>query len=758
MILNLTGVGDKAVHIREGILNAKPKKNHLTYTDHEHLRSTTYYYTPKVGQSEAKAESRLKYSYQNYMTEPSPFDYYGTPEYDEKVAEFAQKATDVWVANQKLYSKLKKKRSDKRLDDPLDQDITLSLEAPEIEDIKDNPDAIAARLLETSLEMVRLYTNKKEICNDLHIKMHLDTDNPHAHIRIGYYNRFGEPLRLAQCAKKLGNVHYQMEQNVRKFPWLSKIRTNAWEEQGRLIPEDVSKPIVDKVVSILQQYENDPINARKALVAAGITTNPLHIRNRLENIEFTYKGETISTKYNFPKESLPLAFKHIELMDFHKETKIDVSNMIPTLEEILNKHKNKSITELNKQLNSLGFLLEPNIKKDGNHGWAFVWKDTNSRLKSSRIDFNQSNYSFTESDLVNLTNQAKEYKKQFKLENTEPAVGEAVKVISGKRFRKDKNGNWVEAGGFIGFERKKKKKKYMRWEKYKTETLEEFIARISEQRTMLALIKNIEMIGNVGINKRLGTQAFKVLSENKIQFTENNASSIRAALQVLIAQNQLTKEEIASGVKLTIKITGGSQDFLDKLWIEAKLAGIEPLGFEPTLSARNKMKEAMDNDLLKHRINNKQNLVKYHNATMAGANPEDQTLRINYNTKLEIEVDRRAIALAYVDAWLMGLDPKRIILDPPGSHPYSRNRALREDLIENHKLMLDTVKKERPDLLEQFRKEIYAYSPEAQHIEPEKPMEKVLDKPKETPASQPEMEDLPEYKEEQKRKEKPKSN
>src|SRR5690606_2682866 len=129
---------------------------------------------------------------------------------------------------------------------------------------------------------------------------------------------------------------------------------------------------------------------------------------------------------------------------------------------------------------------------------------------------------------------------------------------------------------------------------------------------------------------------------------------------------------------------------------------------------------------------------------------EDQTLRINYNTKLEIEVDRRAIALAYVDAWLMGLDPKRIILDPPGSHPYSRNRALREDLIENHKLMLDTVKKERPDLLEQFRKEIYAYSPEAQHIEPEKPMEKVLDKPKETPASQPEMENLPEYKEEQK--------
>src|SRR5690606_2323196 len=207
--------------------------------------------------------------------------------------------------------------------------------------------------------------------------MHLDTKNPHAHIRIGYYNRFGEPLRLTQCAKKLGNVHYQMEQNVRKFPWLSKVRTNAWEEQGRLIPEDVSKPIVDKVVSILQQYENDPINARKALVAAGITTNPLHIRNRLENIEFTYKGETISTKYNFPKESLPLAFKHIELMDFHKETKIDVSNMIPTLEEILNKYKNKSITELNKQLNSLGFLLEPNIKKDGNHGWAFVWKDTN---------------------------------------------------------------------------------------------------------------------------------------------------------------------------------------------------------------------------------------------------------------------------------------------------------------------------------------------------------------------------------------------
>ena len=730
MIVNLPGVKDKTkeerTYNRDTLTGTNPVAKHLGYTPQEITAGTIYLHGPKEGLTEQQNRDRLEFSYNNCVTAEDPFVWYGTEHFSQKLKEYADEVTDRFSSRQETFSKLSKRRADKTHKDPLEQRFTLSLKPEEVADLDGDRKAIAERLRDLSLELIKQYTNKKEICNDYLLKVHLDTDNPHCHIRLGYYSWDGQPLRIMHTAERLKPIQLRMEHDKR-FPFLLKIVTQAWEKQnkppldenGSPIIQDEQKALVEQITSILAAHEDNPAVARRLLINAGITTTPIHVNNTLKNVEFERKGLTVNQQHFADKKTL--VFKHVELKAFHDTSKIDPAKAIPLLAQIFEKNKGQDLYTLASELDSLGWKFDPNFstKKNSASGYSFIWKDTNSKLKAARLPFNINDYVRTPQMEKELSKNAKQYVSQFKLQRDGMLNVDLETVeLNGITFKRDaRTGKLTPVSVFTA---KARRKRYEKWEMQAGETLEQFIERMKDRRAYISLLRNIEIQGNIGINKHNHSVAFERTSDTSVLIKQNNDSSIDSALQVLLAGNQLTDEEKKAGLKLSIRVSGGSESMRDRLWIKAKLMGIEVTGHVPSKAAQMKVQEQLDNKLATHRQENKNRLMSalddYKSYSPTATKSELRKLKklhVSYHQKLDVDVDRRAVALAYVDAWMMGINPN-LIMNPPQCFPSSRNKALEEDLIEHYDYMLNVVSREKPDLLDEFKAQIEQYSPEYQ--------------------------------------------
>jgi|GEM_PF-6270515 len=700
----------------------------LHYTRNKIYRYTIYLHQPKESKPDSMEPAvRVKYSYNNFMRIPSPDIYYGTPEFERKVKEYALEFTNTLVARQKQFAALKPKRKDKKNKDPYLQELMVSFSKNEMLDLNGNNDAIAERMEEAGREIIRKYTYKKEIHNDCEIKIHIKKNGIHdMHLRIGYYDYSGDALKLRQSKKRLAQIRVEMENNP-KFSYLEKITTAAHEKQAQKFINSENQSVAEQINSIIKGHRNDPKTIKQMLIQAGFVTTPYHFNNQLKDVTFTKKGTDYQAKDILSAKDYVEAIRFIELVNFEQDSGLNPAETIPALEAVIEAHKGKSLEDLSQTFDSLGWMIDTNFseKKNKAQGYSFVWKDTNSKIKSSRIAFNIKDFTTTPEFEKNLDAQYRIHVKKFRAgKEIKKPLNMSAKQQKGKK-------SFTDYG--IG-----RKKRYQPWRMHTGETIEEFIARIRADRSRVSLIQNITMVGAIGFNSLTKRDAFKALDNGHLQVYQNNASTMKSALQYLLAANVPTQSELASGVQLTLRISGGTFDMREQMWFQAKLMNIPIEGHTPSPAIQKKAQDALDARLAKDRAKNRENLEKFMKGEQDFAldnqhvsTGQTNRLRIQFNSNLDVEVDRRAVALAYVDAFLMRLNPD-VVINPPHLHELSRNKATAEDLSEHIELMRTEVKLTNPDRLLEFDTLIARYKPlppEPAMPNPPEPAEIVVDYP-----------------------------
>jgi len=150
------------------------------------------------------------------------------------------------------------------------------------------------------------------------------------------------------------------------------------------------------------------------------------------------------------------------------------------------------------------------------------------------------------------------------------------------------------------------------------------------------------------------------------------------------------------------------------MWLEAKLLGFVVSDFTPSPEIQAQLDKKLNDKLDRNREQNRRSLERY--ANMTAEERQGMRLNLRYNTALENDVDRRAMALAYVDAFKMGLDTGRV-LNPPKLHQDNRRRCYENDLIKHQRLMLKAIKAEAPEMYDDFVKQLKKDAPTTVIIE-----------------------------------------
>lgn len=639
-----------------------------------------YLYGPKESGTESIAPAvRVRYSDNNAHHLSSPEYFFGTPLFEQKLDAYSTEATAVWIETQHQLSKLKKRRRDRKENDqnPILQELILSFHIDEMSDLKNDNQAIAERTIAVARAAIENYTKCK--FNDLQseIKVHIKENGiVDAHCLIGFYNRKGLSFDFMAsrgvCVRKSQDTLLQLEQSGR-FPFLKPIATATNERKQSVLPPEHVADYEQFILSTLAANRLSPQQARRVLIDNGIRTVPLRKGNQLKSVAFEAADASIGTDAHF-RSARKQIFEHVELYEFEKASRMDLSKAVPLLERILATEQGKSLADLAATLDEIGWILDPNPgRKDA---FAFVWKNTNSRLKASRISFDAKAYPTTADEMAQVIAQAQDFKVAFK---TEHESRNPLNVYA-----------LPEAGGIGSASPARKRRRYERWEIAEAESLEAFIERMKQAGKRAALVQSIRQVGSVGINVHTGREAFRLLSSRELVIRQDNASSIKSGLQALSAMN---RPALAPGQRLSIKLSGGTEQMQERAWHEAMLLGYAVSGYEPSRAAKSKLQAALDLRLSIDREKNRQKLAK-----LADYTKPDGPLVLSYYTNLDVQIDRRALALTYADAIIAGIATE-LVMNPPGLHPASTARATQADLTKHRDLILNAIAEAAPSKL-----------------------------------------------------------
>lgn len=732
-----------------------PTKGTYTHTFKSAAEYIKYLAGPKDDYDVIEPEIRTKYVKSNFFNEPLPV--YGTPTFHQDLLSYSKLGAEKFAERQLYFKSLKPKNANKTQEDPIFQEIILSNTHEEFEGLDGGDlDKWAERMYEQAEYMVKRLTGKKKIMNDIYMKPHFKHDPerpgkllPDMHILIGYYNYKGDPLRLGpDCGiKKIGRIHYEMEQ-LPQFSYLLKTRTEAWEKKGALIPEEEVIELTNLIDKIIEENRNKPGLMHQAFKDAGIKLTPESVGSGIKYIEAEFKGQLFRSDIPaFSKNTTKELRLYFGQKSFEENyPKIDGAKygtfyeLHTQMNAIFDKYKGRPLDHLTNSLLSKGIVATPYLQKGKVNGFTFTLPNNNKEAISGHIDlkggelhFDVNDYVYTPESIQAILKRAKDYKNEKYI-----AVDKNNQIIiNGDVYKDDGYGNLIKVEKSYT-EKKKDFVAWMKWLKADDESLPEFQNRLilskNNKLTFLtaAYFKDNDMIAYSKYNNR---KMFEIKDDGFVSIYQNNPSSIKSALQAYAAMNQLSEEDKKAGYKLAISLKSESPEFMNKMWLEAKLMGFVVTNHTPPKEIQEQFEQKLNDKLIAQRGQNRRSLERYAAMTPAARKASKKRLGLTYFKAVENDVDRRAMALAYVDAFKLGLHTQ-LVMKPPRMHEDDRSRCYPADIERHVGLMLRTIKNEAPekydDFVEQLKKDVPTIViPKPEEIAPEE-AKAILDKKQKT--------------------------
>ncbi len=698
----------------EGV-NQTHENGNLFYTVHAAANYIHYLIKPKGEDNELiSPETRVKHLYSS-LSIPMPEMYLGKENYNE-----ISKEISIDIA-----TKLKAEH-DKRLElyishgnkvngeIPFLQEFIFGFANSEVESFKTEKN-IADFMIEVGKDFAERYTDFDMDIHGGFLKPHIKKNKentsellPDMHLLTHTIDINGRllPLDPKQVNKKIGDIHFAME-NDPKYPTLLKIRTEAWNRNGKTEKLSVKEDLAEKINEVFEAGKFDVEYIKTHLKDYGITIIPEHKGNQLNSYTIRYLGKVFTQDGIADIKGMKTKiFNYLKLDDFKKSTPNFTNEHFNKLSDILEKGKGKPIEDLQQDLMKYGIALVPNVnKKKEISGYSFNFTSLNKSLQGSVLNFRATDY------VVNTMSGDKLFKAaNVYLTSKEKAENAADFVSPVESFTED-GVTYVRDmfGNFKPVIREKKKFIYVHWSATGEEDILSFILRMKANNQYSPLLKLLPSDGNKNlfISSYNSRRSIEIINTDRIRvYQPKNKFVVESAIDAYLATHQLTDKEREEGCVLTIRIETKKQDYYDLMWLEARKKGIYVVNGKPSPEVEKKF-EALCKDKAKlYRSQNKKRLLTL--KRNVDSKKSYRTLRLTNYKRLGNDVDRQSYAYAFVDAFLMDLDT-RYVLNPPQKKVAAGARMRLDEISQFRELMIETVKQEAPEKLNAFYAELAKY-------------------------------------------------
>lgn len=700
----------------EGVKQTHENGN-LFYTVQAAANYIHYLIKPKGEDNELiSAETRVKHIYSSLQM-PVPENYLGREDYNKismeiaydiatKLKEEHERRKAIYVAHgNKIDGEI-----------PFLQEFIFGFKNSEVESFGSEKN-IADFMINLGKDFTERYTGFDIDTQGGLLKPHIKKNKentsellPDMHLLTHTLNIYGDllPLDEKTINEKIGKVHYAMEQDP-KYPTLLKVRTDAWNKNGKLEKLSVKEDLAEKINEVFEQGGFNKNFIENALKDYGITIIPEHKGNQVNTYTIRYLGKVFTPAgIEEIKGMKTKIFNYIKMCDFQKANPMFNEKHFDKLREILDSNKGKPIEDLQQDLMKYGIALVPNISKTNTiSGYSFKFDKIEKPLQAAVLNFRPFDYTVTTMSGDKLVKAARVY-----LSSKEKAdfdyVGCPIQSYTedGVVYVRDALGN------FKPVIRDKKRYVYIHWSAQYEEDLFAFIIRMNNenQKSPLLQLMVSEDNKNVFYSKFNGRRSIEILDNDRIRvYQPKNRFVIESAIDAYLATHQLTDQEKEEGCVLTIRIETKNQASYDLMWLEARKKGIYVVNGEPSPEVAKKFQELCDQKANLYRSQNKKRLLTL--KRNVDNKKSYKTLRLTNYKRLGNDVDRKSYAYAFVDAFLMGLDTK-YVLNPPQKKVQVGARMRLDEIKQFEKEMIELVKREAPEKLNDFYAELAKYSDE----------------------------------------------
>lgn len=650
---------------------------------------------------------------------PHPYNYYGQPNYKQKLEEYSYAVADAMIEewdkhatpaerkqlahNQTLKGSTDAERAEiMKAYYVYDHFLTIS---PEEAGRLSEPEQVKL-LLAMREDFTKLFTSEKED-NYMtfpvpHVKIEKGIYKSHLHIPMLSKSFDGKNLDLNNTKLRMFWALIHLENSPQFSQYLDK--TNTLAAQERFIPSSEKEHKAFQAIMNKVFKSNDEA-AQKAAMAQfkiSIIPNPNYFKPKdpaLENDELSpssskdkllvkWGDKTYNLKYcagsgKMGKASLTKAQNLYHSENLTAEAKVQMAEVV----EIMKNPSHKSFSDINAALEARNVFLIPNLTKTGTvQGFTVYLADTDTEVSMSKLGIS--------------------FKKDLPIDLNDPATIDAIRAVreanlhrKTKATRKDSGlvpEPDVELSGGAWRPSFSYKKKFM----YDYAGIPEYMAD-NCGKFGITLKNYLTYDRGVFFDKRFQRQAIVVREYTtdtlKTSLTSESPAAARALAQMYLE----------NGYSTVVITSQGTTRKAQNIWREASMLGLKVEGYTPSPDDEQWLKVELQKKALAVRENNLRAITAY---KATGQDFDIKTVSNQWKS-----VDRSPIAYAFVDLLKAGLDPL-MVMNPPKK---SKHKALPAnpdtnepaDLTTQYDLILELVRLECPTRLEAAQKALEKYKP-----------------------------------------------
>lgn len=649
---------------------------------------------------------------------PHPHNYYGQPDYEQKLEEYSYAVADALISEYEKHATpadLKQLKKNQRLKGSTDAEraeimkafyvydhfLTLS---PQEAGRLTEPEQVKL-LLAMRLEFTKLFTREKEDNYPTfpvpHIKIEDGLYKSHLHIPMLSYSYDGKKLDLNNTKLRMFWALINLENSPQFNQYLDK--TNTLAAQERFIPPSEKEHMAFQAI-MKKVFKSNDVAEQKAAMAQfkiSIIPNPNYFKPKDPTLEgdddspssskdkllVKWGDKTYNLKYcagsgKTGKASLTKAQNLYHSENLTAEAKLQMADVV----EIMKNPDHKSFTDINTALEAHNVFLIPNITKTGTlQGFTVYLADTDTKVTMSNLQV-----SF----------------KSLPIDLNDPATIDAIRAVYEtnrhlitKATRKDpglvpepdvelSGGAWKQSFSY--------KKKFM----YDYAGIPEYMAD-NGGKFGITLKNYLTYDRGVFFDKRFQRQAIVVREYTpdslKTSLTSESPAAARALAQMYLE----------NGYSTVVITSQGTPRKAQNIWREASMLGLKVEGYTPTPDDEQWLKTELQKKALAVRENNLRAITAY---KATGQDFDIKTVSNQWKS-----VDRSPIAYAFVELLKAGLDPL-MVMNPPKK---SKHKALPADpetqtpaeLTTMYHQILELVRIECPNRMEQAQKALERFKP-----------------------------------------------
>jgi len=647
---------------------------------------------------------------------PHPHNYYGQPEYEEKLEEYSYAVADALIEEWEKHAtpaELKQLKYNQTLKGSTDAERAEIMKAYYVYDhfLTLSPQE-AGRLteqqqvrllLDMRVEFTKLFTREKEDNFPTypvpHIKIEEGVYKSHLHIPMLSYSYDGKKLDLNNSKLRMFWALVNLENSPAFSQYLDK--TNTLAAQERFIPPSEKEYKAFQSMMRKVFISPSPEAQKKAMAEhhVSIIANP-NPESSKDALLVKWGDKTYNLKYcagsgKFGKKELVRA---INLFNDEKQAPDEkkkaefirhykTKNLMADVVEILKNPDHQSFTDLNAALEARNVFLIPNLTKTGTvQGFTVYLADTDTEVSMSKLGIS--------------------FKKELPIDLNDPATIDAIRAVreanlhrKTKTTRKDpglvpepdielSGGAWKPSFSY--------KKKFM----YDYAGIPEYMAD-NGGKFGITLKNYLTYDRGVFFDKRFQRQAIVVREYTsdtlKTSLTSESPAAARALAQMYLE----------NGYSTVVITSQGTTRKAQNIWREASMLGLKVEGYTPTLDDEQWLKVELQKKALAVRENNLRAITAY---KATGQDFDIKTVSNQWKS-----VDRSPIAYAFVDLLKAGLDPLMVMNPPKRSKhkalPADRDTQTPAELTLMYHQILELVRIECPTRLEAAQKALDRFKP-----------------------------------------------